>query len=363
MATIFLTHPPEALKNYYGDKAVAGLKAIAQVRFNPEARELTMAELAEAARGCEIVISYRQTPGAEDLFRAMPDLIAFSRCAIDIRNVNVAAASKEGILVTQASAGFIASVAEWTIGAMIDLGRDISRSSASYRAGIVPTAKMGRELRGSTIGIISYGQISRYLCDLALAFGMRVLVSDPYAKVSDARVQQVDLPALLAQADYVVCLAVASEETENLMNAAAFAQMKPGAFFINPSRGNLVDETALLHALDSGHIGGCAMDVGRAPDQMPTPALAKHPKVIATPHLAGLTPPAIEHQALETVAQAAEILQGRAPKGAVNADQATRLARLRSADSFDALLTQHRALNLPHDADWIASAPVAPEKL
>ena len=328
MATIFLTHPPEALKNYYGGKAVAGLKAIAQVRFNPEARELTMAELVEAARGCEIVISYRQTPGAEELFRAMPDLIAFSRCAIDIRNVNVAAASAEGILVTQASAGFIASVAEWTIGAMIDLSRDISVSSASYHAGVVPTAKLGRELRGSTLGVISYGQISRYLCDLALAFGMRVLVSDPHAQVSDTRVSQVALPALLGESDYIVCLAVANEETENLMNAETFAQMKRGAFFINPSRGNLVDEAALRDALDSGHIAACAMDVGRAPDQMPTPELARHPKVIATPHLAGLTPPAIEHQALETVAQAAGILQGRAPKGAVNAESATRLARL-----------------------------------
>ena len=363
MATIFLTHPPEALANYYGDKAVAGLKAIADVRFNPEPRELTMKELADAARGCEIVISYRQTPGAEELFRAMPDLVAFSRCAIDIRNVNVAAASAEGILVTQASAGFIASVAEWSIGAMIDLSRDISVSSASYHAGVVPVAKMGRELRGSTIGIISYGQISRYLCDLALAFGMRVLVSDPYAKVSDARVQQVALPALLAESDYVVCLAVASEETENLMNAAAFAQMKRGAFFINPSRGNLIDEAALLQALDSGHLAACAMDVGRAPDQMPAPALARHPKIIATPHLAGLTPPAIEHQALETVAQAKEILQGRAPKGAVNVDQASRLARLRGAYTFDGLLAEHLALNLPRDSVWLESPPVAHEKL
>ena len=363
MATIFLTHPPEALKNYYGDRAVAGLKAIADVRFNLEARELTMAELAEAARGCAIIISYRQTPGAEELFRAMPDLIAFSRCAIDIRNVNVAAASKEGILITQASAGFIASVAEWTIGAMIDLGRDISVSSANYHAGIVPVARMGRELRGSTLGVISYGQISRYLCDLALAFSMRVLVSDPYAKVSDARVSQVELTTLLAESDYVVCLAVANQETENLMSAQTFVQMKKGAFFINPSRGNLVDEAALLQALDSGHLAACAMDVGRAPDQMPSPALAKHPKVIATPHLAGLTPPAIEHQALETVAQAAEILQGRVPKGAVNAKHASRISRLRGAYSFSSLLAEHRALNLPRDTDWLDSAPVAPEKL
>lgn len=93
---------------------------------------------------------------------------------------------------------------------------------------------------------------------------------------------------------------------------------------------NLIDEAALLRALDGGRLAGCAIDVGRAPDQMPTPALARHPKVIATPHLAGLTPAAIEHQALETVAQAAEILQGRAPVGAVNAAAATRLARLRA---------------------------------
>jgi D-3-phosphoglycerate dehydrogenase len=114
------------------------------------------------------------------------------------------------------------------------------------------------------------------------------------------------------------------------MNAAAFAQMRPGAYFINASRGNLVDEAALGAALDSGHLAGCAIDVGRAPDQMPSPELARHPKVIATPHSAGLTLPAIEHQSLETVAQVAEILKGRPPKGSVNADRASRLARLRT---------------------------------
>lgn len=94
--------------------------------------------------------------------------------------------------------------------------------------------------------------------------------------------------------------------------------MKQGAYFINVSRGNLVDEAALEAALDSGRLAGCAMDVGRAPDQMPTPRLAARPDVIATLHAAGLTLPAIEHQSLETVAQAAEILKGRVPKGAVN---------------------------------------------
>lgn len=329
MARIFLTHPEEARRLYYGDQALAGLQALGELRLNETGRELSTPELIEAARDCALIVSYRQTPGEAALFQGLPGLVAFSRCAIDIRNVDVPAAGAQGILVTQASAGFIPSVAEWVIGAMLDLCRGISTSTEAYHAGRVPVAPMGRELRGATLGVIGYGQISRYLCPLGLALGMRVLVSDPYVQVNAPGITQVALPQLLAEADHVVCLAVATEETENLMHAQAFARMKPTAFFINPSRGNLVDEAALLHALDTGLIAGCALDVGRAPDQMPTPALARHPRVIATPHVGGLTPQAIEHQALETVAQAAEILAGRAPKGAVNTAQATRLARLR----------------------------------
>ncbi len=329
MPRIFLTHPPEALANYFGDRAVAGLRALAEVRLNTAGRELSTPELVEAARGCEIIVSYRQTPGEAELFGNAPDLVAFARCAIDIRNVDVAAASAAGILVTQASAGFVASVSEWVIGAMVDLGRRITASAESYHAGAVPRGLMGLQLKGSTLGILGYGQIGRNLAELALALGMRVLVYDPYQKVANPRLESLDLPAVLGQSDFVVCLVVANDRTEKLVNAAAFAQMKPGSYFLNPSRGNLVDDDALRAALDSGRLAGAALDVGRAPDQMPLPDLARHPRVIATPHTAGLTLPAIEHQSLETVAQAAEILEGRAPKGAVNAKHARRLARLR----------------------------------
>jgi D-3-phosphoglycerate dehydrogenase len=114
------------------------------------------------------------------------------------------------------------------------------------------------------------------------------------------------------------------------MDAPRFAQMKRGAFFINASRGELVDDAALKRALDEGILAGCALDVGRAPDQKPAPELATHSKVIATPHIGGLTPQAVEHQALETVEQAAAILSGRIPAGAVNAGRATRLSALAS---------------------------------
>ena len=329
MPAILLTNPPDMLKNFYGERALAGLRALGDVRLNPLGRELNTAELIEAARGCEIIVSHRGVPAEPELFHSLPDLVAFCRCAVDIRTVNVAAASEDGVLVTHASAGFVAAVAEWIIAVMIDLGRRISAAAESYHAGEVPRAMMGLQLRGSTLGVIGYGQIGRYVCDLGLAFGMRVLVADPYANIDGPGLNASSLAELLAASDFVVCLAVATDETENLMNAETFARMKPTAFFVNASRGNLVDEAALERALDQGIIAGCAMDVGRAPDQMPTPALARHPKVVATPHVGGQTLPAIEHQALETVAQVEEILQGRAPKGSVNAQHALRLARMR----------------------------------
>ena len=324
-AEVFITHSPSALANYYGPRALAGLEAVANVRRHADEIEWTAQTLAAAAQGCDIIVSDRRAEGGADLLARLPQLVAFCRCAVDIRNVDVAAASAHGILVTQASGGFMASVSEWVLGVMVDLNRHISVAAAAYRAGAVPQALMGRELRGSTLGLIGYGQIGRQLADVALALGMRVLVADPYAPVAGPLLQQVTMAQLLAEADHVVCLAAATPETENLMNAAAFAAMKPTAFFINASRGNLVDEQALLQALDAAQIAGCALDVGRAPDQMPSPALARHPRVLATPHIGGLTPTAIEHQSMETVRQVTALVQGQVPVGAVNAPLASRL--------------------------------------
>ena len=329
MARIFLTHTPDALANYYGERALAGLRELGEVRVNPEGKVLDAAALAQAAGGCEIIVSDRQTPGPAEFFRAAPDVAAFLRCAVDIRSIDVDAASAAGVLVTQASPGFAASVAEMALGMMVDLARGVSRSVIAYRKGEKPPVAMGRQLKGATLGIIGYGAIGRYLAPLGAALGMRVLIADPYQAVDDGSFSKIDLATLLAESDFVVCLAVANAETENLMDAKAFARMKRAAFFINLSRGNLVDEVALARALDEKRIAGAAMDVGRAPDQMPTPSLAARTDVVATPHIAGLTPDAIEHQALETVRQVAELVAGRVPQGAVNAASATRLAWLK----------------------------------
>jgi D-3-phosphoglycerate dehydrogenase len=325
MTTVFVTHPHDKLEHYFGPRAVAALQTIAEVRFNPEARELPLPELIAAARGSDVLIAYRQTAGPERLFRELPQLAAFVRCAVDISTVDVTAASAHGVLVAQASAGFVAAVAEWVIAVMIDLGRGIDRYAESYRRGVPPMPVMGRELRGSTMGVIGHGRISQYLCELALAFGMRVLVTAPEAVAARERLHQAPLARLLAEANFVVCLAPSNAQTRDLIDAAAFAAMAPGTFFVNASRGELVDEAALLAALESGHLGGCALDVGRAPDQMPSHALARHPRVIATPHIGGLTLPAIEHQALETVSQVAALQRGEMPPGAVNAAHATRI--------------------------------------
>ena len=277
-----------------------------------------------------MIVADRMTAGPAAIFEALPQLCAFVRVAVDIRNIDVDAAAEHGVLVTQASAGFIASVAELVFGFLIDLSRGITETTTAYRDGKAPSIRMGRQLAGSTLGVIGYGTIGRRVAALGRALEMYVLVHDPYLRVNDPGITQAALETVLAGADYVVCLAVATAETENLINAAAFAAMAPHAYFVNVARGNLVDEAALEAALREGQIAGAAMDVGRAPDQMPSPSLAALPNVIATPHIGGLTPEAISHQALETVRQVAAIVAGRAPVGAVNADTAIRLERLAS---------------------------------
>jgi D-3-phosphoglycerate dehydrogenase len=323
---IFLTHSREAREAWYGARALRELRSLGEVVLNPLGRAMTGAELVEAARDCPLIVADRGAPGGADVFSGLPSLAAYIRGQVDIRMVDIAAASAAGVLVTQTSRGFMAAVAEWIIGAMLAAARSSIVYIESYRRGEEPGFITGRQLSGSTIGVIGFGAIAEHLCKIAKALGMRVVVHDPY-KTVPLPFEQVELTKLLAEADFVVPLAVATAETENLIDAERIAAMKPTAWLINASRGNLVDEEALESALDARQIAGAALDVGRAPDQKPPLRLARRGDVIASPHIAGLTPEALDHQALETVRQAAAIIRGEVPEGAVNADRATRLAR------------------------------------
>src|SRR3989440_8014232 len=208
---IFLTHVPDMLENYYGPRALAAMRKLGEVRLNETGKVLDATALAAAASGCEVIVSDRQTPGPAEFFRLAPDCCAFLRVAVDIRNIDVDAASREGVLVTRATPGFIPSVSEMAIGMMIDLARGITDATISYRNREEAEPRMGRQLRGATLGIMGYGAIGRYLAPLGVSLGMKVLVTDPYAKVEEPALHHVPLETLLAESDFVVCLVIANE--------------------------------------------------------------------------------------------------------------------------------------------------------
>lgn len=286
---VFLSHTAEQLPNAFAPAAYDALRGCADVVVNGSGRVLAGQDLAVAAAGCQAIIAHRATPGSAETFAAAPDLVAFLRTAVDVSTIDLSAASAQGVLVTRGSPGFSDAVAELGIGMMIDLARGVSRAAAAYGAGRVPQPDSGIELRGATLGIVGYGRIARRLAVIAQGIGMTVMASDPHAAIADAGVEAVSFAALLAASDFVVCLAASTPQTAGLFGAEAFGAMRPGAVFVNLSRGELVDEAVLEAALDRGLLRGAGLDVGSATDQMPPSRLAMRADVVATPHIGGMT--------------------------------------------------------------------------
>lgn len=327
MARIYLTHAPEALDTYFGADAVAALGKLGELVFNPHGRPTTIPEMIAAAKDCEFIVSFRADHGPAAVFEQSPNLVGFFRHAVDIRDVDVAAASANGVLVCNALPHFTAATAETALYLMIAAGRHMGDANVAYHTGKDPASPMGIQLEGHTAGIIGFGRIAKHLHRILVACGMRVLVHLPTRRITEAAVEQVDLDTLLAESDYVLPLAVAIPATENLMNAETFGKMKPGAVFVNVSRGNLVDEDAMLAAFTAGRIYAIGMDVGMAKDQKPNPAIAALPRVVAAPHLGGAVPENVFGQAMDAVDQIRHILQGEMPPLAVNAEHATRVRK------------------------------------
>lgn len=328
---ILLAHADDERRIYYGPRALAALRALAEVRLNESGSPLDGRAFAEAAAGCAVIVGDSKATAGAELFDDLPGLVAYVHGHVDTRRIDVAAASRNGVLVTRSIATFGPAVSELVIGFMIDLSRGITRSTMEWRSGGAPKIHLSNQLGGQTLGIIGYGHIGRHLAQMARAFGMRVAVHDPYAAPDSADgVEPMDLDALLGESDFVAPLAVATPETRHLIGCRALSLMKPTACLINVSRGDLVDEDALEAALDAGTIAGAALDVGSAPFQMPPERLARRRDVLATPHIGGVTPQANEGQAMETVRQVAAILRGEIPSGALNGDHAGRLRASRT---------------------------------
>lgn len=321
---VFVTHNPEDLDAYYA-RALDELREIATVTTNPRDRDLTTDELIEAASGCEVIVAHRSTPGEAALFEALPELVAFLRTAVDVSTIDLDAASAAGVVVGRAGKSFVASTAELALALTLDVLRNVSESTIEYRAGDQPAQRVGAQLRGRTAGVIGYGSIGRYLAESLRSLGVVVVVHDPHADATADGFEQVSFAELLERSDIVYPLAASTPETFHLVDAAALAAMRPGAVLVNVSRGELLDEDAVADAYDAGRLGGLAMDVGQAPDQRPSPALAARPGVVATPHLGGLTPENADAQALSSVEQVRAMLAGEMPPRAVNPERADRL--------------------------------------
>jgi D-3-phosphoglycerate dehydrogenase len=248
-------------------------------------------------------------------------LKVIARAGVGIDNVDVAAATERGILVVNAPAANLVSAAEHTFALLLSLTRMVPSAHASTRAGEWNRSSfMGTELRGKVLAVIGFGRIGQAVARRAAAFGMDVVAADPFLAPEVAarhQVELVDLDDAVARADVITLHTPLTEHTNRLMSADRIRSMKPGALLINCARGGLVDEDALVEALDSGHLAGAALDVFS--EEPPTNRrLLEHPAVVVTPHIGAQTVEAQERVATETVRMVLDALEGSLAVTAVN---------------------------------------------
>ena len=261
------------------------------------------------------------------LLAALPDLQVVSRRGVGYERVDLDAARELGKVVAIAAGGNDASVADHTIALMLALGRRFRESQARMQAGDW-SILMGSDLYRKTVGVIGAGRIGRSVVQRLRGFEAQVLVHAPRrdeAWAADAGADYVDLPELLARADYVTLHAPLTEATRFLIDAAALAAMKPGAILINTARGGLVDDRALLAALTEGRLAGAGLDTFMSEndrDWRPvTDALLALPNVVASPHAAASSREGLDRTNIVAAQSVVAVLNGADPApGRVVAD-------------------------------------------
>src|SRR5262245_43856262 len=313
------------------------------------------AELAAALADADGLLVRSATKVTADLMAAAPKLRIVARAGTGVDNVDVAAASGRGILVVNAPGANSISVAEHACALMLALARSVPAADRAMKDSKWEKKRfLGTELRGKTLGVAGLGRIGQEVAQRARAFGMRVIAHDPFISREIAEgmgVQLLSLDDVCAGADFLTLHLPSTAETHHLLNADRFAKMKRGIRVINTARGELIDETALRAAIESGIVAAAALDVFEKEPPADW-ALAKMPQVVATPHIAASTEEAQELVGLDTAAAVRDFLRDGVVRNAVNfpslrPDELQRLQPwVRLADHLATLLTQMGAARI-----------------
>ena len=284
--------------------------------------DLATGDLAAAIGGYDALIIRSATQVTADVLEAAPDLKVIARAGIGLDNVDVDAATRRGVMVVNAPQSNVISAAEHTVALMLAQARNVPQAHAGLVAGAWERSKWeGVELAGKTIGLVGLGRVGTLVAQRAAGFGMRVIAFDPFVSADRAKELGVEtmptLEALLVQADFVTVHLPRSRETEGLLGEKELGMMKPGARLVNTARGGIVDERALAKAVESGHLGGAALDVFAEEPTTESPLFGLA-NVVVTPHLGASTREA-QDKAGTTVAEMVRLaLKGEFVPYAVN---------------------------------------------
>ncbi len=293
-------------------------KALA--RLDPEYRMAKSASaddiLAVARDADAILVTYAKLPG--ELLRRLTRCKAIGRFGLGVDNIDLPAAKELGIAVNYVPDYCLHEVSDHAMALLLSLARKVPLANRLVQSGRweVPPIVPLRRLEGQVLGLVGFGNIPRALAPKARAFGLHVVTFDPYIvkEAADAAgVESVSFDALLARSDFISVHAPLQPATRGLMNAKTFAKMKKGAFLINTARGPLVDEPALIAALDSGHLGGAALDVVAAEPSSKDSRLLGRSNVILTPHTAFYSVEALEELQTKCASDVARVLSGEKP--------------------------------------------------
>ncbi|RRR74152.1 MAG: phosphoglycerate dehydrogenase [Candidatus Viridilinea halotolerans] len=285
--------------------------------------DLDKAGLLAAIGAYDALVVRSATKVTADVIAAGTQLRVIGRAGTGVDNIDVPAATARGIIVVNAPASNNVAVTELTIGLLVALARSIPQAHASLQSGKWERTKfMGWEVRGKTLGLIGLGRIGSEVAVRARAMEMTVLAYDPVVSLDRAEqigVELVAMDELLSRSDVVSLHIPLLEGTRNLFDATMIAKMKRGAHIINASRGGIVDEDALLAALESGQLAGAALDVFSSEPPPAEAEILRHPKIITVPHIGASTAEAQVSAGSEVAEGVATALTGATPRYAVNA--------------------------------------------